>query len=94
MSKKAKKVTIPDSALKNFSEDEREGLKEQLTEIFSGDMEDILAQSQPVVPLTGDECSGCGSELVGGPTFHDGNEVVQIYSCTKCDCVFSKAAPN
>jgi hypothetical protein len=91
---KPKKVIIPDDALKNIAEEEREKVKEMIMEEFS--KEDLIENSKPVESLENDlVCPGCGKKLeASGPTFKDGDEVVQIYDCWDCDRVFMGKAPN
>lgn len=91
---KPKKVIIPDDALKNIPEDERDKVKEMIMEEFS--KEDLIENSKPVEQLEGDPvCPGCGKALdASGPTFDDGDEIVQIYDCWDCDRVFMGKAPN
>jgi hypothetical protein len=94
---KPKKVIIPDDALKNIDEEERDKVKNMITEMFSKDMEELQAESKPVERLEGNElvCPGCGKKLdASGPTFKDDDEVVQIYDCWDCDRVFMGKAPN
>jgi ribosomal protein S27AE len=84
--KKKFKVEIPDSALKDVPEDEREGVKDMIKDLFANEV-DPAEIGTPVekLPEGAKFCPECGGALVAGPTFPlEDNTVVQIFDCTKC----------
>ena len=87
--KKKLKVKIPDSALKDIPEDDRQGVVEEIKTLF--DKKDPQTIGEPVeqLPAGAKHCPRCGEVLEKGPTFSipDG-EVVQIFDCVKCDKAF------
>ena len=86
--KKKMKVEIPNSALKDIPEDEREGVKQELEQMFDGmEHPEEVGQSVKQLPPGAKYCPECGTLLQPGPTFPippEGN-VVQIFDCEKCD---------
>lgn len=92
---KPKKIVIPDKALKNIPEEDREDIKKLIQEKLSVDTAELLESSQPVERLEEPICPGCGKILeASGPTFDDGEDIVQIYDCWDCDRVFMLKATN
>lgn len=82
------KIKFMDGAFKDVPEEDREGLKEEITKLFEGDPSEI---GEPVLPLPdgAQGCPNCGGKLECGPTFPvpDG-EVAQIFDCLECDSSF------
>jgi hypothetical protein len=92
MTKKKWTVEIPDSALKDVPEEERERVKAEVEKVFT-DLDHPEEIGRPVqqLPSGARFCPECGTMLVPGPTFPvpPKNEVVQIFDCPKCDVGYS-----
>jgi hypothetical protein len=85
--KKPWKVEIPDSALKDVPEEDRDDLKAEIKKMFEDGDPAELGQPIERLPKGAKHCPECGTLLEPGPTFPvpPSGEVVQIFDCIKCD---------
>ena len=91
--RKTMKIEVPPGVMDDVPEGEREGLMEQLRELFTNfDPENPPGEPVQELPPGATTCPACGSALTAGPTVPLDGAVLLIYDCSSCDRVFSREA--
>jgi hypothetical protein len=86
MPKKKWKIEIPDDALKDVPEEDREQLKKEITALFENREPGEIGEPIQELPEGSLNCPKCGADLEAGPTFSlPEGEVTQIFFCLECD---------
>jgi hypothetical protein len=84
---KDKKIEFAPGALDNIPEDEREKVKEEIKEMFSGEHGPMMSQALTNLSPGMHQCPCGGGLVASGPVFDDDGPT-QIFDCTECGRTF------